>query len=189
MAKAAPKSKKASPKPAPRMVATKTGLPTRSRPKAPTKASAKSAGKRDSALLLAKAAAKSLEGNKCLDVLILDLRGRSPITDYFVLATGTSDRQLHSAAEHVVELAESMNESLYRSNLDEKRAEWIVLDFVDVVVHTLMPDARRHYDLEMLWGDAPRVAWKKEKAKPEAPAKRNRAGLKQSDILPGRPRK
>lgn len=118
---------------------------------------------------------------------MLDLRGRSQITDYFVIASGTSDRQLHSAAEHVVEEAKSAGEGLFRSNLDEKRANWIVLDFVDVVVHVFMPEARLFYDLEMLWGDSPRVEWKGE-AKEEAPAtsKRNRAGLKQSDILPGR---
>lgn len=164
------------------MVAAKTGLPIRTKPKSASKV------RGDAALILARAAAKSLEGNKCLDVMILDLRNRSPITDFFVLATGTSDRQLHSAAEHVVELAESINESLYRSNLDEKRADWFVLDFVDVVVHTFMPAARRHYDLEMLWGDAPRIEWKKTAAKSDPPAKRNRAGLKQSDILPGRKR-
>lgn len=185
MANPAPKVRKAPSKPAtraPRMVAAKTGLPTRPKPKsaAPTK------GRGDATINFAKAAAKSLEESKCVDVIVLDLRGRSQITDFFVIASGTSDRQMHSAAEHVVELGESTNESLYRSNLDEKRANWYVLDFVDVVVHILMPDARRHYDLEMLWGDAPRVQWKKGGAKVETTSKRNRAGLKQSDILPGR---
>jgi ribosome-associated protein len=188
MAKPAPKARKAAPKPAaraPRMVAAKTGLPNRTNAK-PT---AVSRGRGDATINFAKAAAKSLEGNKCLDVIVLDLRGRSQITDFFVIASGTSDRQMHSAAEHVVELGESIKESLYRSNLDEKRANWYVLDFVDVVVHTLMPDARRHYDLEMLWGDAPRVEWKKGGAKAETTSKRNRAGLKQSDVLPGRSKK
>lgn len=157
--------------------------------KAPPKKTPKPRAKKtdaDSSLLLATTAARTLEEQKCQDVTILDLRGLSPVADYFVIGSGSSDRQLRAAADHTIESAKSLKESLYRSNLDEKKPAWLVLDFVDVVVHVFMPDARRHYDLEMLWGDAPRIEWSKARAKPEAAAKRNRAGLKQSDILPGR---
>lgn len=128
---------------------------------------------------LAVAAARSLQADKCQEVMVLDLRGRNEVTDYFVIASGSSDRQMHSAAEHIVELAEEMGESLYRSNLGEPRANWLILDFVDVVIHIMMPEARTYYDLEMLWGDAPRI---NARAKP-SPG-RNRAGLKPAD-LPG----
>lgn len=138
-----------------------------------------------SARALALDIAASLEGNKCADVLVLDLRDRSPITDYFVIASGTSDRQMHAACEHVVELAEARSESLYRSNLDAERSDWLILDFVDVVVHVLMPEARRHYDIEMLWGDAPRLR-RPALDPPKAESKRNRAGLTDADVLPDR---
>lgn len=176
MPKPAPKAPKA-----PRLVAAKTGLPTRTKPKG------QPPDRGEQARAFACAAAASLEGNKCQDVLVLDLRGRSQITDFFVIASGSSDRQMHSAAEHVAELAEGLDEALYRSNLDESRANWIVLDFVDVVVHVFMPESRRYYDLEMLWGDAPRVEWKEGvAATPGGASKRNRAGLTNRDVLPGR---
>lgn len=131
-----------------------------------------------------------LSDDKCEDVLVLDLRGRSQMTDFFIIASGTSDRQLRSAADHVAQSAKKSGIGVYRSNLDEARANWIVLDLVDVVVHVLMPDTRRYYDLEMLWGDAPRVSWQRESDKSAAqaaqrPADRNRAGLTPGDILPG----
>jgi ribosome-associated protein len=188
------------PKPAPKKART-TRKPASPQAKAPSEPSAVSAptprkgrastktspSQAEAALALALAAARSLDGDKCADVLVLDLRGRSQMTDYFVIASGTSDRQMHSAADHVVDLASSMKERLYRSNLDEAKANWLILDFVTVVVHVLMPETRHFYDLEMLWGDAPRLEWSG--ARPAAApviAGRNRAGLTAADVLPGR---
>ncbi|MDX2115753.1 MAG: ribosome silencing factor [Planctomycetota bacterium] len=131
-------------------------------------------------------AARTLEENKCTDVVVLDLRGRSPITDFLVIGSGTSDRQLHSAADHVVETAQASNMSLYRSNIDEPRSPWIILDFVDVVAHVFMPEARAYYDLEMLWGDAPRLKMGDETVEQAEAGSRNRAGLRPGEILPGR---
>lgn len=133
-------------------------------------------------------AARLLQADKCREIVVLDLRSRSPVTDFFVIASGTSDRQLHSSAEDVVELAEGMGISLYRSNLNEPRANWIVLDFVDALVHLFMPEARAYYDLEMLWGDAPRLDWEQGAPIEPTAATRNRAGLTQSDVLPLRPK-
>lgn len=136
-------------------------------------------------------AARMLADDKCEDVIVLDLRGRSQMTDFFIVASGTSDRQLSSAAEHVAQAAKKCGIGVYRSNLDEARANWIVLDLVDIVVHVLMPETRLYYDLEMLWGDAPRVSWQRDtEAKANTPssarvADRNRAGLTPGDILPG----
>jgi ribosome-associated protein len=135
-------------------------------------------------------AARMLSDDKCEDVMVLDLRGRSQMTDFFIIASGTSDRQLRSAADHVAQSAKKCGIGVYRSNLDEARANWILVDLVDIVVHVLMPDTRRYYDLEMLWGDAPRISWQRDSDKAEAAAaqratERNRAGLTPGDILPG----
>lgn len=91
---------------------------------------------------------------KAQNVLALDLRGVSSATDYFVLATGTSDIQIRAIAEHILEeLAESGLRPLHVEGLD--RARWVLMDFVDFVVHVFHPQARDFYQLELLWGDAP----------------------------------
>ncbi len=104
-------------------------------------------------------AARSLADDKCEHVMVLDLQGRSQVTDYFVIATGASDRQMRSAGEHVADMAGTHDFTLFRSNLREPSQTWILLDFVDVVVHVFAPEARAYYDLELLWGDAERVPW------------------------------
>ena len=91
---------------------------------------------------------------KAEHVLALDLRGISSATDYFVLATGNSDVQVKAIAEHIMEeLAKSGVRPLHVEGLD--RARWVLMDFVDFVVHVLHPLARDFYQLELLWGDAP----------------------------------
>lgn len=81
------------------------------------------------------------------------------MTDYFVIATGTSPRQMHSVVEDVDELADRM--SFRRiSRSDPKSDSWILVDYVDVVVHLFSDNARQFYDLDNLWGDATRVQWK-----------------------------
>lgn len=95
---------------------------------------------------------------KAEDVIALDLRGISSATDYFVLATGHSDIQVRAIAEHIIE--EMVGEGirpLHVEGLD--RARWVLLDFVDFVVHVFHPTAREFYQLELLWGDAPTRAF------------------------------
>ena len=99
-------------------------------------------------------AAESALDRKAEDVLALDLRGISTATDYFVLATGNSDIQVRAIAEHIMEeLGRSGVRPLHVEGLD--RARWVLMDFVDFVVHVLHPLAREFYQLELLWGDAP----------------------------------
>ena len=106
---------------------------------------------------VAKAAAFALD-RKAQDVVALDLRGVSSATDFFVLATGTSDIQVRAIAEHVMEeLAKEGHRPLHVEGLD--RARWVLLDFVDFVVHVFHPLAREFYQLEALWGDAPTRAF------------------------------
>jgi ribosome-associated protein len=104
-----------------------------------------------------KAAELALE-RKAEDVLALDLRGVSSATDFFVLATGNSDIQVRAIAEHVLEeFSGSGMKPLHVEGMD--RARWVLLDFVDFVVHVFHPQAREFYQLELLWGDAPTQAF------------------------------
>jgi ribosome-associated protein len=91
---------------------------------------------------------------KAEGVMALDLRGISSATDYFLLATGNSDIQVRAIAEHVMEGMKAGGiRPLHVEGLD--RARWVLMDFVDVVVHVFHPSARQFYQLEALWGDAP----------------------------------
>lgn len=92
---------------------------------------------------------------KAQDLVVLDLRGISSATDYFVICSGTSDIQVRSIAEHVSErLKKEGARADHIEGLD--RARWVLLDYIDFVVHVLHPSARDFYQLENLWGDAPR---------------------------------
>lgn len=118
-------------------------------------------------------AARMLSDDKCEDVVVLDVSTLSQLSDYIVIGSGTSDRQMASSADDVEEMAQKPphNSPLYRRSKDD-RATWVVLDFVDVVVHVFEPNTRAHYDLEMMWEDAPHVAWER-----PGKDKRDRAGV------------
>src|SRR5690606_16108092 len=105
-------------------------------------------------------AARLLHDDRCEDIVVLDVRELSQVCDYLVVAAGTSDRQMNSAADDVAEVAEELDTPVLRRSQDP-RARWIVLDRMDVVVHIFEPQTRAHYDLELLWGDAPRVEWRR----------------------------
>jgi ribosome-associated protein len=94
--------------------------------------------------------------NKAKDVLILDMRAITPLFDYFVLATGTSRRQIHTLAEEIDAAMRAEGET--RHGLEGyEPARWVVLDYGDVVVHLFDPEMRVYYVLEDLWADAPRM--------------------------------
>lgn len=117
---------------------------------------------------LAIRAARIAADNNCEEIIVLDLREISPITDYFVIATGTSGRQMRSVADELSQYGKSVGHRPWHI-AGEEVADWIVLDFVDVVVHLFDETLRRHYDLELIWGESPRVSWQR-----ETPAGRNR---------------
>jgi len=106
----------------------------------------------------ARQAAIIAHDNRATDVLILDLRGPSPVADFFVIATGTSDRQLRAIADHIDDYAATIGERRY-SLCGKETATWILADYIDVVIHLFDPAHRDYYDLELLWGDAPRIDW------------------------------
>ena len=88
------------------------------------------------------------------DMVVLDLRGLSDATDYFFLVTGTSDIHVRSIAEHVVE--ELKKEGVRPSHVEGLRSgRWVLIDYIDFVIHVFHPAAREFYQLERLWGDAP----------------------------------
>jgi len=101
-------------------------------------------------------AAQLANGRHCTDITVLDLQGTSPATDFFVIATGTSDRQMRTVADEISEAGRDRGFKRFgRAGYDQGR--WILLDFVTVVVHLFDSEYRDYYDLELLWGDAERI--------------------------------
>ena len=96
-------------------------------------------------------------------IVVLDVRDLIVITDYFVIASGSSERQVKTIAEEVeVALRRQGRRAARREG--EVEARWILLDFVDLVVHVFATEERDYYDLERLWLDAPRVGWEPQDA-------------------------
>ena len=93
---------------------------------------------------------------KAIDVMVLDLRDLSSATDFFVIATGRSDIHVKAIADHVIDSAKRQgNRPEHIEGLDEGR--WVLLDYIDHVVHIFHPAVRDFYRLETLWGDAPSI--------------------------------
>ncbi|NTU52822.1 MAG: ribosome silencing factor, partial [Chlorobiaceae bacterium] len=106
-----------------------------------------------SELLARRVAELSLE-KKGENVKILDLRGLSSVTDFFVIITADSERKAKAITEHIVdELRMEDERPMHIEGLDS--LHWVLIDYFDVVVHVFHPDERRFYDLESLWSDAP----------------------------------
>jgi ribosome-associated protein len=91
---------------------------------------------------------------KAYDVVIMDLRKLTTITDYFVVCTADSDTQVKAVADAVSEGMAQLGDRPWHEEGYTNRS-WILLDFVDVVVHVFHKDVRKFYNLERLWGDAP----------------------------------
>jgi len=91
---------------------------------------------------------------KAHDLVVLDLKGISSATDHFVIASGTSDVQVKAIAEHVRD--ELKKEDVRAEHVEgTQTGRWVLLDYIDFVVHVFHPEAREFYQLENLWGDAP----------------------------------
>lgn len=97
------------------------------------------------------------DNRKAEDIVILDVRKVSGVTDYMVICSGTSDPHLRAIEEELV-LELKKEYALQPHSVDGSRQSgWLVLDFIDVLVHVMKPEQRQRYDLEGLWNDAPRV--------------------------------
>lgn len=94
---------------------------------------------------------------KAADMLVMDLRGISNATDYFLVVSGTSDMHVRAIAEHIIE--ELKREGVRPSHVEGLRTgRWVLIDYIDFVIHVFHPAARDFYQLERLWGDAPTLA-------------------------------
>ena len=121
------------------------GRPSRSR-----RPARRDDGPADLAMALA-----ACEERKAVDGMVLDLRGIADATDHFVIVSGTSDTHVRAIAEHVLDtLRERGSRAHHVEGLSAGR--WVLLDYVDFVVHVFHPALREFYQLERLWGEAPR---------------------------------
>ncbi len=129
-------------KAAPKTKPIKTSSTARRRPAAgATKASAR------------KVAAFALE-RKAADVVVMDVRKVTDVTRFFIVCTGQSSPQVRAIADHVLHSCRAAGLEVYHvEGYDSLR--WVLIDLVDIVVHVFLPDVRKYYQLERLWGDAP----------------------------------
>ena len=97
----------------------------------------------------------------CRDIIILELARFSPVALHFVIGTGTSDQQIRSVARQIEQLGREKNFPVF-GHAGLQQGRWAVIDFVDVVVHLFDEEYRNFYDLELLWGDAPKINWQRE---------------------------
>ncbi|MFM9059549.1 MAG: ribosome silencing factor [Planctomycetaceae bacterium] len=111
----------------------------------------------DRARALALAAARVAEETRGTDVRVLDLRGLTEVVDYFVVATGSSRRQMHAMADEIEKAVKQELHDRKRGGEGYEEGRWIVLDYGDVMVHLFDAEAREYWDLEHLWSDAQRV--------------------------------
>ena len=97
------------------------------------------------------------QDRKGRDVTVLDLRGLSSATDFFLIVTGTSDIHVRAIANHVMD--ELKKDDVRPDHVEGVRGgRWVLIDYIDFVVHVFHPAARDFYQLERLWGDAPALA-------------------------------
>jgi len=97
------------------------------------------------------------ENKKAENVIILDVRKLSTITDFFVLATGTSEPHLRAIVDEIEEKLREEHHLRPHARDGTWQSNWVVLDYFDVIVHVMRAETRALYALESLWGDAPRV--------------------------------
>ena len=101
-------------------------------------------------------ATRAAEDKKATDVVVLDLRKAAGFTDYFVLCSGSNARQIRAIADSV--MAALADEGVKPAHVEGyDRADWVLLDYFDFIVHIFQPETRLFYGLERLWGNAERV--------------------------------
>jgi ribosome-associated protein len=96
--------------------------------------------------------------NRGREVIVVDLRKLTTLVDFFVIASGTSRRQIHAMADEIDRALTQLGDR--RIGIEGyNESHWVLLDYGDLVVHLFDDETRRYYDLENLWGDAPRIEW------------------------------
>ena len=107
------------------------------------------------------------DNRKAENIVVLDVKDLSSVTDYFVIASGSSEPHLRAIADEIVDRLKLDEGVSPRARDGTVQAGWIVLDFFDVIVHIMRTDVRSRYDLESLWGDAPRMRTKGRASTPD----------------------
>jgi ribosome-associated protein len=120
---------------------------------------------------IARLCAGYADDKKAEDIAVLDLRGLSPVTDFFVICTATSNPQMRAVRDEIVEQMrdEHGQKPIFLEGAYE--SQWLIVNYPNVMVHILSPEKREYYALEELWGDAPRLSLHEAEAK-AAPKKR-----------------
>lgn len=109
--------------------------------------------RKNRALDIARECARLVSDKNAINPIILQVKGLSDITDYFVIASGTSSRQMKTIADYVVEKLDKKGLKPVHFEADDGYT-WLVLDFIDVILHIFTEEKREYYRLEYLWGDA-----------------------------------
>ncbi len=123
----------------------------------------------------ARLCAQVADDKKAVDILALKVREIFSIADYFVICTANSGPQARASADEIE--ARLKEEGYYHLGTEgRKDASWILLDYGDVVVHIFTPEKRDYYQVEMLWGDAPKLDWAARKARRAGEQENKRAG-------------
>lgn len=110
------------------------------------------------------------DSKKAENIVVLDVREVSSITDYFVVATGTSEPHLRAIVQNIRDTLQEENGVSPRATDGGLQTAWVVLDYFDVIVHVMRADVREHYALEALWSDAPRVRGSRKRRTPKIAA-------------------
>lgn len=106
------------------------------------------------------------DNKKAEDLLVMDVKNISSITDYFVIASGSSEPHLRAISEEITETLKSEHGIIPSAQDSNLQTGWVVIDFFDVIVHVMRADVRKRYDLESLWGDAPQIKPAKARKRP-----------------------
>lgn len=106
---------------------------------------------------LALRCAQLADNKKAENIVVLDLRGLSSVADYFVIATGNNDPHLRAIVDEITQKLRERHGLSPHATEGARTTSWVVLDYIDVIVHAMHADTRDYYDLDSLWGDAPRV--------------------------------
>ena len=91
----------------------------------------------------------SLEDDKCEDIEIIDLEGKTEIAKFLIIASGKSDRQIRAMANHIMDELKALNISYIVEGMETKN--WVLVDVFDIITHIFTPEARKEFDLESLW--------------------------------------
>lgn len=122
-------------------------------------------GTREDSSSVVRRCAQILDENKLSDVVIYEVGDTIRITDFFVIATGLTSRHLLAATTDLVKglrvdgLIDEQAENFHKEGHQGRDGRWVLLDLDSIVVHLFLEESRKYYDLELLWGDCPRVEW------------------------------